>query len=84
MATSDSTNFLVTESNIINDAYTEIGELAIGETLGAEEYAFGRRKLNMMVKQWMAPHSGMFRGLKVWQREERALTLTAAISFDLW
>lgn len=84
MATSGSTDFLVTETQIINDAYMEIGDLAVGETLGAEEYVRGRRKLNMMVKQWMAPENRMIRGLKVWQREERELTLTAAISFDMW
>jgi len=84
MATSSSTDFVVTESNIISDALAKLGVIAVGASPTAGETTHARRALNMMCKQWSSPSNGLVWGFKAWQREELALTLTAAISFEIY
>lgn len=74
MATSGSYDFLVTRNEIINDAYTELGYLAAGETLAAEDLTWGARKLNMLVKQWQGK-ADFAPGLKAFSRQRITLFL---------
>ncbi|MDY6893901.1 MAG: hypothetical protein SVO01_00560 [Thermotogota bacterium] len=76
-------NFSITTNEIINEALIDVGAIAVGQTPDAAMYAHGRRKLNMMVKQWMGPPNYKLPGLKMWQREVGTLTLTAKSTFLL-
>lgn len=72
MATSGSYDFSATRNEIIVDAFTEIGYLAAGETLQAEDQVWAARKLNMLVKQWQGK-SDFAPGLKAFSRKRLTL-----------
>jgi hypothetical protein len=74
MATSGVTTYSLTETDVISDALQSIGAYAAGETIGADDYALARRKLNMIVKQWMGS-SDFAPGLKLWSRKRGYLFL---------
>lgn len=68
MATSGSFDYSVTASTIIQETLEQIGVLADGETVNANDQSICLRSLNMMVKQW----SGNFDfapGLKAFSRK---------------
>jgi hypothetical protein len=69
MATSGSTDFALTRDDIITEALELCGAIAAGETIPATDLASAARKLNMMVKAWMA------HGLHLWALEEATLFL---------
>lgn len=83
MATSDSTDFLVSCNTLAIDAMVEINAIAAGETPAASEKTSVIRALNMMVKNWMAPENPIAPGLKVWQREDKTLTLSSKAQYEL-
>ena len=74
MATSGSADFSVTEANIIDDALLEHGVIASGATANANQVIEGRRRLNMIVKQWQGK-SDFAPGLKVWTRKRATIFL---------
>lgn len=68
MATSGSYDYSVTAEQVIQEMLEQIGVLAAGETLDADDRTSCLRSLNMMVKQW----SGNFDfapGLKAFSRK---------------
>lgn len=68
MATSGSYDYLVTAEQVIQEMLEQIGVLAAGETLDANDRTSCLRSLNMLVKQW----SGNFDfapGLKAFSRK---------------
>lgn len=69
MATSGSTNFVITRDEIITDAYSHLGHLDEGETLNSERLSYGARQLNKMLKAWA------IKGLHLWTIYENALPL---------
>ena len=77
MATSGITSFSVTELDIITDAYENAGIYGVGETLGAEDVALARRKLNLIFKQWVG-QIDFAPGLKMWCRRRAYLFLQDA------
>lgn len=74
MATSGTTSFSVTENDIITDAYENAAIYGAGDTLGAEDVALARRKLNLIVKQWTS-QIDFAPGLKMWCRRRAYLFL---------
>lgn len=64
MATSNSTNFNMTASEIISDALRLCKVLGTGETASGEEYSLGLRQLNRMIKSWQA------QGIHLWTETE--------------
>lgn len=67
MATSGSTNFNQTQTELILDALQIIGAYGIGRTVSAEDMTFCRSILNKMVKAWGA------KGLHLFSKEEGVL-----------
>lgn len=68
MATSGSYEYSVTAANVIQETLEQIGVLADGETVSANDQSICLRSLNMLVKQW----SGNFDfapGLKAFSRK---------------
>jgi len=74
MATSGTTSYSVTESDIVTDVLTNIGVAEVGQTLQAEDVIIVRRKLNMLVKQWVS-QADFAPGLKMWTRRRAYLFL---------
>ncbi len=74
MATSGSADFSVTRKEILEDAASELGVLALGQTLSANQITQGSRFLNMIVKQWQGK-SDFAPGLKVWTRKRATIFL---------
>ena len=74
MATSGVTAYTITETDIIYDALQSIGAYGAGETVSTDDYALARRKLNMIVKQWMGT-TDYAPGLKLWSRKRGYLFL---------
>jgi len=70
MATSNSTNFIVTRDDIIKGALRLCGALALGETPSASQLSEAGETLNMLVKAWQAD------GMALWARGEYTLPLT--------
>lgn len=70
MATSNSADFSITREDIIRDAMLMLGEAAEGEAVTAERTNECSRRLNMMVKAWMA------NGAKLWAMKNATLFLT--------
>ena len=70
MATSGSTNFTQTKSDVINDAFQNIGVYGLGRTISSEDFNFASNTLNKMIKAWGS------QGLHLWTREENTLFLT--------
>lgn len=64
MATSNSTNFTMTTSEIVSDSLRLLDVLGIGETLSGEDYSLGVRQLNLMIKSWQA------QGIHLWTETE--------------
>lgn len=60
MTTSGSTSFSVTRDQIITDALLEIGVLYDGEVPTPSMLTNANRKLNMMIKNWMADDIGLW------------------------
>ena len=70
MATSGSTNFTQTRSELINDAFQIIGVYGIGRTISDEDMSFAVSTLNKMIKAWGT------QGLHLWTKEECMLFVT--------
>lgn len=68
MPSSGVVTYTVNELEVIKDALEEIQVLGIGRTPGAEMIALGRRKLNLITKQW-AGSTDYARGFKMWTRK---------------
>ena len=67
MATSGSTNFSVTASDVINHALRIVGFLSDGETSSGQPQNDALRSLNMMIKAWQAE------GIGLWKNDEIAI-----------
>lgn len=74
MSTSGITDYSCTELEIIRNAAGDIGVLQDGQTLNASDVVLFRRKLNMLVKQWVA-QMDFAPGLKMWTRRRAYLFL---------
>lgn len=74
MATSGSTDFLVTRNQLIEGALRICGVIAVGETPSTAMYSTASDALNMLVKAWQAD------GMPVWATKEYTLTLTTDTS----
>lgn len=72
MATSGSVNFTLNRDEAIAEALSIVGVGVEGEPIEAEDIAVASRKLNIMIKAWMAF------GIKLWQRDEHTITLVAS------
>lgn len=70
MATSGSTNFTLNRDEIITDALEDIGVIGGGDTPTYDDIQSCARKLNMMVKAWMA------QGVHLWAVDEATLFLS--------
>ena len=69
MTTSGSVNFTMNRDDIITDALEDLGVLEVGETPNTDQITACARKLNMMVKAWMA------QGYHLWAMKEATLFL---------
>lgn len=69
MPSSNSYNFSVTRSDIIEEAYELAGMYSEGDTLSSDDISVAARKLNMMVKGLMA------RGIHLWGITQATLFL---------
>jgi len=69
MSTSGSYDYSTSGTNIITDAMIEIGALAAGETLNANDQTMALRELNRMVKHWQVS------GHNLWTRTRGEITL---------
>lgn len=72
MATSNSTDFIVTRDQIIAGALRLCGALALGETATTDQVTEASEALNMMVKAWQAD------GMALWAIKDYTLSLTLA------
>lgn len=70
MATSNSTDFIVTRDQIIAGALRLCGALALGETATTDQVTEASEALNMMVKAWQAD------GMALWAIKDYSLALT--------
>jgi hypothetical protein len=70
MATSGSVDFSISRDDIITDALQMLGEGAEGEPISGDRMDACSRRLNMMVKAWMA------NGAKLWAMKQATLFLT--------
>lgn len=70
MTTSGSVNFTLNRDEIITDALEDLGVIGAGDTPVADDIDACARKLNMMVKAWMA------RGIHLWAIDEATLFLS--------
>lgn len=68
MTTSGTVDFTVNRNEIIESALQQIGEVAVGQTMTAEQVATGSRWLNLIVKQWQG-QADFAPGLKEWSRK---------------
>lgn len=83
MATSGTTSYSVTETDIISTAYEDAAIYGAGRTISAEDYTLARKKLNMLVKQWVS-QVDFAPGLKMWTRRTGWLFLQKnQIEYDL-
>lgn len=69
MATSGSTDFSIDRTAIIGDALVMTGETEDGAAIGGTRLASCNRRLNLMIKAWMA------QGAKLWAMREATLFL---------
>lgn len=74
MATSGTTTYSFTAMDVMQDALEEIGALAPGENIQGADIEVCRRKLNMLVKQWVS-QADFAPGLKMWTRRTGYLFL---------
>ncbi len=78
MTTSGSYNYSITRADIFQEAYEIAQSLDPGETLSASDVAAANRKLNLMVKAWMA------QGIHLWAVQEATLFMADdTISYSL-
>jgi len=70
VATSNSVDFSISRDDIITDALEMLGEGAEGEAISGDRMDACSRRLNMMVKAWMA------NGAKLWAMRQATLFLT--------
>jgi hypothetical protein len=84
MATSGTVTYSVTEQAIYEDALADIGVMDAGMGSVPPEYVpLCRRKLNMLVKQWVS-QADFAPGLKMWTRRRAYLFLQAdQVEYDL-
>lgn len=75
MALTNTYSFTVVRDDIIREAMLDIGAIGEAEIPTAQEVTDCARKLNMLVKQWMANYD-FAPGLKMWQRQRGDLFLT--------
>lgn len=75
MPTSGTFTFSVSRDDIIREAMLNLGKLGEAEVPTAQEVTDCSRKLNMLVKQWMAKQD-FAPGLKVWTRRHGDLFLS--------
>lgn len=75
MTTSGAVSYSVSEQNIIEAAMFDAGAQGVGETISDADYQFCRRKLNMLVKQWMGTLD-FAPGLKMHSRKRGELFLS--------
>ena len=71
MATSGSTDFTMTATQVINSAFNKIGVKVAEQALQAQEFQDGIDALNLMMKAWQA------QGLHLWSKEEGIIFLDA-------
>lgn len=74
MATSGTWTYSVTALQVITSAAEDIGVIANGQSLDANDLATMLRTLNILSKQWMGM-SDKFPGLKIWTRQRIAVFL---------
>lgn len=72
MATSGTVTYSVTELDVITDALEDIGAIGAGDSPSPEDIAKARRKLNLIVKQWVS-QIDFAPGLKMWTRRRAYL-----------
>lgn len=83
MATSGTVTYSQNELTLYTDALQNLGVYGAGETLTADDVALCRRKLNMLVKQWVS-QIDFAPGLKLWTRRRAYLFLQdGQIEYDL-
>lgn len=83
MATSGVTTYSVTETDIITTAFEDAAIYGAGRTISAEDYTLARRKLNMLVKQWVS-QTDFAPGLKMWTRRTGWLFMQKSqVEYDL-
>lgn len=70
MTTSGSTDFSINALDIVSEGYDACGILDPNETLSPDMTASGLKKLNIMVKAWMA------QGMNLWAMSEATLFLS--------
>jgi len=83
MARSTTADITATGTQIVTQALYELGEYGPYDTIPPEELDDGLVVLNWLVKLWQGQPDIDTAGLKMWQRTEAELTLTAKISFSL-
>jgi hypothetical protein len=69
MAVGTTTTFKQTRDSLITDALLDVGIVGLGQPVDADLIQFAARKLNMMLKAWMAD------GLNLWKIRETTLFL---------
>ena len=67
MPSSGTTSYSVNELEIITDALESLGVYGAEDTIAAADVVLCRRKLNMIIKQWVA-QTDFAPGLKMWTR----------------
>lgn len=72
MATSGSTDFSVSENDILKSAHVRAGVLDANETMSSDMETTGRMNLNLMVKEWIAE------GMRLWKIKRLTLWLDSA------
>lgn len=77
MATSNSTDFILTRDQIINGALRIVGALAQGESPTADMVTEAAEALNIMVKAWAAD------GMPLWAIKETTVPLTATAQYQI-
>jgi hypothetical protein len=74
MPSSNSVDYTVNALDVIKDAMANIGELAAGETLSANDSTFVLGKLQRLIKQWQGT-ADFAPGLQMWSRRRATLFL---------
>lgn len=72
MPTSGTVTYSVTELDVITNALEDIGAIGAGETPSPEDISTARRKLNLIIKQWVS-QIDFAPGLKMWTRRRAYL-----------
>jgi len=77
VTTSNTWSFTVVRDDIIREAMLNVGAIGEAEVPTAQEVTDCARKLNMLVKQWMATQD-FAPGLKIWSRQRADLFLSSS------